>query len=106
MELFSISGEKYYFDIKEISEFVRINDESDVEDLLEKREEGESEGLSYNTLIDITKWEMVKTMVDVLLSDNNIVDEQMGFVGLDKSMSIPSKLSFNTLMIHNLIKKD
>lgn len=106
MELFEIGSNEYYFDIDAISNFVRMEepqknlndifkDESETDD-----EDGGEPDVMYGTMIDVTKWEVIKTMVDVLVSDSTIVDERM----LNKDLSIPSKLAFNTLIKHNLIK--
>ena len=41
MKLFEIAGEEFYFDLKSISDFVRVDEEDDksLEDLLKKEEE-------------------------------------------------------------------
>jgi isopentenyl diphosphate isomerase/L-lactate dehydrogenase-like FMN-dependent dehydrogenase len=55
-------------------------------------------------MVDMTKWELVKGMMESILTDNSIVDEDMGITMLGKQLSIPFRLSFNTLVKHKLIK--
>ena len=44
-------------------------------------------------------------MIETILSENGIVDEDMGKTMLGKQLSIPCRLSFNTLIKHKLIIK-
>lgn len=111
MELFEISGHHFYFDLENISEFVRINEEEpkNLEDLLngeteETPSETEIEELKNVPMIDMTKWELVKAMIETILNENGIVDEDMGITKLGKQLSIPSRIAFNTLIKHKLIK--
>ena len=115
MELFESEGEEFYFDLDRINEFVKIDEEpkKNLEDLLTKEEEEtekkelteqELYELSQGPMIDMTKWELVKGMIEVVLSEQSIVDEDMGITMLGKQLSIPTRLCFNTLMKHKLIK--
>jgi hypothetical protein len=45
-------------------------------------------------------------MIETILSENSIVDEDMGLSMLGKQLSIPCKISMNTLIKHNLIKNN
>ena len=45
-------------------------------------------------------------MIETILSENGVVDEGMGSTMLGKQLSIPCRLSFNTLIKHKLIKKN
>lgn len=114
MELFEIAGEEFYFDLDCISDFVRINEEEpkNLEDLLKKdiKTDKNSDNIDENELIlapliDMTKWDLTKAMVETVLNENNgIIDERMGVTKLGEQLSIPFRLSFNTLVRHNLIK--
>jgi hypothetical protein len=109
MELFEIAGNELYFDLEKISEFVRIDEEKKLEDLFKKDDEGSDDGDSetlQGPLIDMTRWELVKGMIETILSENSIVDEDMGLSMLGKQLSIPCKISMNTLIKHNLIKNN
>lgn len=109
MELFEISGQYFYFDLENISEFVRIYEQEpkNLEDLLNgsEAEEEEKESKPEDVLmIDMTKWELVKAMVETILNENGIIDEDMGITKLGKQLSIPTRIAFNTLIKHNLVK--
>jgi hypothetical protein len=108
MELFEISGTKFYFDLESISDFVRIDekDSKSIDALFKSGEESEEteEEILQGPMVDMTKWELVKGMMESILTDNSIVDEDMGITMLGKQLSIPFRLSFNTLVKHKLIK--
>ena len=113
-ELFEIAGQEFYFDLNEIAEFVRINDKDDnsLADLLNKNygedlennNEELKEDILQGQLIDMTRWDLTKAMVETILTENGIVDEAMGITKLGEQLSIPFRLSFNTLVRHKLIK--
>jgi hypothetical protein len=111
MELFKIAGNQYYFDLQTISDFVRIDEEKtkNLEDLFnkdnDKKDENEDEVIQ-GPLIDMTRWDLVKAMIETVLSENGIVDDDMGPTMLGKQLSIPTRLSFNTLIKHKLIKNN
>jgi len=118
MKLFEIAGEEFYFDLKSISDFVKVDEEEDksFEDLLQKegskpQETGEEkvEEIYYESqgpMVDVTKWELTKGLMEAVLSENNIVDETMGIAKLEGQLSISFRLAFNTLIKHKLIKRN
>lgn len=119
-ELFQIAGEEFYFDLDKISDYVRIEENpKDLDNLLNKKikeidyDEGEMTNPEYKNeyipqgpLIDMTRWDLTKAMIETILSENGIVDEDMGSTMLGKQLSIPFRLSFNTLIKHKLIKRN
>lgn len=120
-ELFEIAGNKYYFDLKHLSQFIRIERPESVDDILgqakkelEKNSENESDTESteeivddiYSQIIDVTLWETTKVMIESVLTESGPVDEQMGYQQLSKQLSIPFKISFNTLLKYKIIKED
>jgi hypothetical protein len=114
MELFEIAGEHFYFDLDGIADFVRIdeNEPKNLEDLLMKDTQIDKDNNIVNDdelvsgpLIDMTRWDLTKAMVETILSENSgIIDERMGVAKLGEQLSIPFRLSFNTLVRHKLIK--
>lgn len=79
-------GEYYYLDLDKIEEFTSIPTET---------------GTTENH-ISVMKYEMVKLMTEVVLSEKEDVDEALG----DKAnLSIPFKIAFNTLLNKKLINK-
>jgi len=120
-ELFEIAGEEFYLDLDKISDYVKIEEspkdlDKDLDKLLtkgEEQDEGEIETkhykddyISQGQLVDMPKWDLTKAMIETILSENGIVDEDMGSTMLGKQLSIPFRLSFNTLIKHKLIKRN
>ena len=83
--MFKIFGENYYIDLDKIDKEVEL-----------KTTSGESQ-------IHLVKYEMIKNMVETILTEDEEVDEKMGMNS--NEVSIPFKLSFNTLLIKNIINK-
>ena len=108
-EFFSIAGNNYYFDLDELSQFIRIERDSDVDYILgensKDEEEGETPENIESQIIDVTKWETIKVMIESVLSENTVVDEAMGRTKLGEQLSIPFRLSFNTLLNYKIIKE-
>jgi hypothetical protein len=112
--LFAIAGNEFYFDLETLSQFVRLDNSESIEDILgEAKKEMESEKnnetddvVDYTQIVDLTKWETTKALMDVILNENSIVDEAMGRTKLGEQLSIPFRLSFNTLLKHNIIKEN
>lgn len=110
-ELLPIAGNQYYIDLDELSQYIRINKPETVEDILgqaeEELEDGESSGenLEYSQMIDVTKWETIKVLIESILSEQGPVDEAMGPTKLAEQLSIPFRISFNTLIKNKIIKE-
>ena len=114
-DLFEIAGEEYYFDLERICDYIKLERKESLDEILkiekESVEEDSEEELddheeSYTQMIDITKWELTKAMIECVLSENGIIDEDMGINSLSKQLSIPFRISFNTLSINKIIKKN
>ena len=118
-EFFEIAGSKYYFDLDELSQFIRIEKPESVDDILGEakkelenknnendNEEEEVHADLYTQIIDVTKWETTKVMIESVLSEQGPVDEAMGYNAMGKQLSIPFKLSFNTLLKYQIIKQE
>jgi hypothetical protein len=83
-----ILGEYYYIDLNKIQEDVNFNTEI---------VSGETE-----QHISVVKYDMIKIMIDVILTEQNEVDEALG---PKSDTSIPFKIAFNTLLNNQIIKK-
>jgi hypothetical protein len=114
-ELFNVAGEEFYFDLDRISEFIKLEKQENLEDLLKEVQSEEVENTegtevvheeSYGQMIDITKWELTKAMIEVVLSEQGELDESMGLQKLESQLSIPFRISFNTLLINKILKKN
>jgi len=86
-----IWNENYYIDIDRIEEVIDltniINDELS--------------GSTNEHKINVVKFEMVKLMLDVIMSEQSEGDEQLGFK--NKELSIPFRLAFNSLLNKKII---
>jgi hypothetical protein len=119
--LFKIAGEEFYFDLDAVSQFIKLEKEEDIDDLFQTEEElsevsedGEKELTDEEVMfdggmgqmIDITKWELTKAMVETVLMEHGEIDENMGIAKLETQLSIPFRFSFNTLLINKIIVKN
>lgn len=89
--MLAILNEYYYLDLDKMEELVNLPTSSD----------GESGNTEQH--ISILKYDMLKIMVDVLLSESEEVDEKLG--PKSSELSIPFKLAFNTLINKKIINK-
>lgn len=83
--MLKILGENYYLDLDAIDEYVKLPSSSTTESHL-----------------NVMKYEMVKVMTEVLLTEKDDVDETLG---QKSTLSIPFKFAFNTLINKKLINK-
>jgi hypothetical protein len=118
--LFNVAGEEFYFDLDRISEFIKLEKpENDIDDIFkEKPDPTDTDDTkdvedelpledNFGQMIDITKWELTKAMVETVLTENNgELDESMGIAKLESQLSIPFRISFNTLLINKILKKN
>ena len=87
--MLKILGDHYYFDLDEIENYLDIREiESDITGGTESR-------------VNIIKFEMVKMLMEVLLTENPDMDDKLGMKS--KEVSIPFKIAFNTLLNKKLI---
>ena len=83
--MFTVFGENYYLDLDKIDKEVEMKNTS-----------GESQ-------IHLVKYEMIKNMVETVLTEDEIVDENMGMKS--NEVSIPFKIAFNSLLMKKIINK-
>lgn len=86
--MITILGEQYYIDIEKVQDIISIPDKSS----------GETE-----QNMSLVKFELVKTMIDVLMTESEEVDENLGIKGTS-NLTMPFKLAFNTLLVHGILK--
>ena len=86
--MLKLFNEHYFIDMNEIEDFVNL-------------EIVTLSGGSNEQQIKFVKYEMVKMMMEVLMTEREDADEMLG----NKSaVSIPFKLAFNTLLNENILK--
>ena len=83
--MIKILNENYYLDLDRLDEELQIATPS-----------GE-------TQIHLVNYEIVKMMVETLLTEVDQVDEKMGFKTTE--LTIPFKIAFNTLVFKKIINK-
>lgn len=83
--MFDVFGEKYYIDLDKIDKEVELK------------------SVSGDSQIHLVKYEMIKHMVETILTEDDAVDEKMGMKSSE--VSIPFKVSFNSLRMKNIINK-
>lgn len=83
--MFNVFGENYYIDIDKIDKEVELKSIS-----------GESQ-------IHLVKYETIKLLVDIIVSEDGEVDENLGLKS--NEVSIPFKIAFNSLLMKKIINK-
>ena len=83
--LFNTFGENYYIDL----------------DKLEK--EIELATATGETQFHLVKYEMIKMMIETIITESEAVDEKLG--PSNSELTIPFKIAFNTLRVKNIINK-
>jgi hypothetical protein len=86
--MLKLFNEYYYVDIDAIEEFVNL-------------EIVPMSGGTNEQQIKYVKYEMIKMMMEVLMTEREDIDENLGH---KSSVTIPFKLAFNTLLNEQIIK--
>jgi hypothetical protein len=85
--MIKVLGQLYYLDFENIDSLITIKSTGDTE-----------------PNVSIVKFELVKTMIDVIMSESEDVDDMMGLKG-SNSLSIPFKIAYNTLLRYEILKE-
>lgn len=93
--MLSFLGENYYLDVTELEKQVSYENSA----LPINSESGSTE-----QQISVTRYETFKSLVDVILTEREEMDENLGIHNA-KNLTIPFKFAFNTLLINKIIKK-
>lgn len=56
--------------------------------------------------VDISKWEILRMMIDSIMSSNTDVDDKLGMAGLNNNSPIPFKIAFNTLLKYDILQEE
>lgn len=84
--MIKVLGEHYYIDLDRIEDYIEVPPTS---------------GSPENS-ISVTKYEMIKLLMEVLMNERDEIDETLGNKA---SVSIPFRIAFNTLINKKLINK-
>ena len=90
--MIKVLGENYYFDLDVIEEYLDISNEKPEEEL-----SGTTE-----FKINIVKFEMVKVLMDTILTEHEEIDEKLGLKS-STNTSIPFRIAFNSLLNKKII---
>jgi len=96
-------GENYYVDFDMLENHVNIPKKED-EDELQKDNESSNNEDKFLQHISVVKFETIKMMLEVVLTEREEVDDNLGIRGSSRTLSIPFKFAFNTLLKHGIIK--
>jgi hypothetical protein len=88
--MLKILGEHYYLDLEKIEEFTNVAPSESFT------------GVSENH-ISVVKYDIIKLLIEILMSENEQIDETLGIKS--KEVTIPFKLAFNSLINKKLINK-
>jgi hypothetical protein len=91
--MITIFNENYYLNLDNIDNFVNIPQSTPPS--------GETENQQQ---ISIVKYEMVKLLTDVIMTESEDVDEALGNKATNQ-LTIPFKLAWNTMLKHKFIEK-
>jgi hypothetical protein len=87
--MINVLGQNYYLDLNELDNFIQIKD---------IEQTGNTETFS------VIKFEVVKTMIEVIMTEReDEMDSNLGTYNQNK-LSIPFKIAFNTLLMYKIIK--
>jgi hypothetical protein len=90
--MIKVLGENYYIDLDVIEQYLDMSNDASPEDL-----SGTTE-----MKINIIKFEMVKMLLDTVLTEQDVVDEKLGMKS-SSNTSIPFRIAFNSLLNKKLI---
>jgi len=99
--MLSIFGEDYFIDIDKLDEYVQVPSNIEVKKIKDENSNPVN-GQDGNT-ISIVKYEVLKLMLEVVMDGHESIDEKM--MSKSTELSIPFKLSFNTLLNKKIITK-
>ena len=84
-------GENYFIDLDEIEKYLDMG-----------QDENSSDSSTGETRINIIKFEMVKMLLETVLTEQEIMDEKLGMKA-NSNTSIPFRIAFNSLLNKKLI---
>jgi hypothetical protein len=89
--MLNVLGESYYIDFDRIEEYIDMSGDEDI-----------IMSGSSDMRINIVKYELIKTMIEVIISEDAEIDEKLGMKN-SNNISVPFKIAFNSLLNKNII---
>jgi|688.fasta_scaffold497401_1 hypothetical protein len=97
--MLNVLGENYFVDLDRIESYIDMSEISEISEI----PQGMTETINTSEMrINIVKYEMIKMLLEVVLSENSEVDEKLGMKN-SNNITIPFKIAFNSLLNKNII---
>jgi hypothetical protein len=95
--MIEVLGENYFIDLDKVEEYLDMSDQNS-----ENEFSGETE-----VKINMLKFEMVKILIDTVLTEHNEIDDKIlnSSAKSGSSTSIPFRIAFNSLLNKKLINR-
>ena len=90
--MIKVLNENYFVDLDEVEKYLDMSDSPSMEPLTGNTE----------MKINIIKFELVKMLLEVVLSENEDIDDKLGLKSSSQT-TIPFRLAFNSLLNKKLI---
>ena len=88
--MIQLMGENYYFDLDVINDYINIESKQVVTGDTDQH-------------ISVVKYEMVKMMMEIIVTEQEETDEMLGHKG-SNNLTVPFKIAWNTLLKHKMIQ--
>lgn len=88
--MIQLMGENYYFDLDVINDYINIESKQVVTGDTDQH-------------ISVVKYEMVKMMMEIVITEQEETDEMLGHKG-SNNLTLPFKIAWNTLLKHKMIQ--
>ncbi len=88
--MIQLMGENYYFDLDVINDYINIESKQVLTGDTDQH-------------ISVVKYEMVKMMMEIIVTEQEETDEMLGHKG-SNNLTIPFKIAWNTLLKHKMIQ--
>lgn len=89
--MIKVLNENYFIDLDEIEKYLDMGEP-------EKTPDGNVEAK-----INLIKFELVKMLLEVILSEDAEIDDKLGLKSSSSSTSVPFRIAFNSLLNKKLI---
>lgn len=92
--MIKVLGENYFIDLDKVEEYIDMSEQPTDEEVLS--------GITPEMRVNVIKFEMVKMMIDTVLTEHEEIDEKLGMKS-SSNTSIPFRIAFNSLLNKKLI---
>ena len=62
--------------------------------------------LGSSIQVDISKWEVLRMMIETIMNTHTEIDDKLGLAGLNNNTTIPFKIAFNTLLKYDILQEE